>query len=203
MITDLPELTVTRLCGYLLPPMIANPTKEDLEYYKHLKEKVMETIEDKRKKYFGKMYDYFESVANAFPEYDLRYRNICNYSLTDNFNLKVLINVNPTDFEVVYSDLDFSKLYNTKSELAKLAQCFSSMKNICFSSFAHRLQPKDELNGTEIAINPDYHIKVVEKKMIKKSFENFEDVIPFVTELYKGYHKTIKLAKIKAIGVIE
>jgi hypothetical protein len=195
MITDLPELTVTRLCGYLLPSSIGNPTKEDIEYYKYLKEQVMGTIEDRRKKYFGKMYDYFEAVANAFPEYDLRYRNICNYSLTDNFNLKVLINVNPTDFEVVYSDLDFSRLVNTKSELAKLAQCFSS--------FAHRLQPKDELNGTEIAVNPDYHIQVVEKKMIKKSFENFEDVIPFITDLYKGYHKTIKLAKIKAIGVIE
>lgn len=195
MITDLPELTVTRLCGYLLPPMIAaNPTKEDLEYYKKLKEEAMGTIEDRRKKYFGKMYDYFESVANAFPEYDLRYRNVCNYSLTDNFNLKVLINVNPTDFEVVYSDLDFSKLYNTKSELAKLAQCFSS--------FAHRLQPKDELNGTEISINADYHIRVVEKKMIRKSFENFEDVIPFITDLYKDYHRTIKLAKIKAIGAI-
>jgi len=194
MITDLPELTVTRLCGYLLPPITANPTKEDMEYYKYLKEQVMGTIEDRRKKYFGKMYDYFEAVANAFPEYDLRYRNICNYSLTDNFSLKVLINVNPTDFEVVYSDLDFSKLYNTKSELAKLAQCFSS--------FAHRLQPKDELNGTEIAVNPDYHIQVVEKKMIKKSFENFEDVIPFITDLYKGYHRTIKKAKIKAIGVI-
>lgn len=194
MITDLPELTVTRLCGYLLPPPPLNPTKEDLEYYKHLKEEVMGTIEDRRKKYFGKMYDYFDSIAHAFPEYDLRYRNVCNYSLTDNFNLKVLINVNPTDFEVVYSDLDFSKLYNTKSELAKLAQCFSS--------FAHRLQPKDELNGTEIAVNPDYHIQVVEKKMIKKSFENFEDVIPFITDLYKGYHRTIKKAKIKAIGVI-
>ena len=194
MITDLPELSVTRLCGYLLPPITANPTKEDMEYYKYLKEQVMGTIEDRRKKYFGKMYDYFEAVANAFPEYDLRYRNICNYSLTDNFSLKVLINVNPTDFEVVYSDLDFSKLYNTKSELAKLAQCFSS--------FAHRLQPKDELNGTEIAVNPDYHIQVVEKKMIKKSFENFEDVIPFITDLYKGYHRTIKKAKIKAIGVI-
>lgn len=83
----------------------------------------------------------------------------------------------------------------TKSELQKLAQCFSS--------FAHSVYPKDELNGTEIAVNPDYHIKVVEKKMIKKSFENFEDVIPFVTELYKGYHRTIKQAKIKAIGVIE
>lgn len=44
---------------------------------------------------------------------------------------------------------------------------------------------------------------VVEKKMIKKSFENFEDVIPFITELYKGYHRTIKKAKFKAIGVIE
>ena len=195
MITDLPELTVTRLCGYLLPPPPLNPTQADIDHYQKLKEEVMGTIEDRRKKYFGNMYDYFESVANAFPEYDLRYRNICNYSLTDNFNLKVLINVNPTDFEVVYSDLDFSKLYNTKSELQKLAQCFSS--------FAHRLQPKDELNGTEISINADYHIKVVEKKMIKKSFENFEDVIPFVTELYKGYHKTIKQAKIKAIGVIE
>ena len=155
----------------------------------------MGTIEEKRKKYFGKMYDYFESVANAFPEYDLRYRNIRNYSLTDNFNINVLINVNPTDFEVVYSDLDFSRLVNTKSELQKLAQCFSF--------FAHRLQPKDELNGTEIAVNADYHIKVVEKKMIKKSFENFEDVIPFITDLYKGYHRTIKKAKIKAIGVIE
>lgn len=195
MITDLPELTVTRLCGYLLPPLSVNPTKEDIEYYKHLKEQVMGTIEEKRKKYFGKMYDYFESVANAFPEYDLRYRNICNYSLTDNFNINVLINVNPTDFEVVYSDLDFSRLVNTKSELQKLAQCFSF--------FAHRLQPKDELNGTEIAVNADYHIKVVEKKMIKKSFENFEDVIPFITDLYKGYHRTIKKAKIKAIGVIE
>lgn len=194
MITDLPELTVTRLCGYLLPPLSVNPTKEDIEYYKHLKEQVMGTIEEKRKKYFGKMYDYFESVANAFPEYDLRYRNICNYSLTDNFSLKVLINVNPTDFEVVYSDLDFSRLVNTKSELQKLAQCFSF--------FADRLQPKDELNGTEIAVNADYYIKVVEKKMIKKSFENFEDVIPFITDLYKGYHKTIKKAKIKAIGVI-
>lgn len=195
MITDLPELTVTRLCGYLLPPMVANPTKEDLEYYKHLKEEVMGTIEDRRKKYFGKMYDYFESVAKAFPEYDLRYRNVCNYTLTDNFNLKVLINVNPTDFEVVYSDLDFSKLYNTKTELQKLAQCFSS--------FAHMVYPKDELNGTEISINADYHIQVVEKKMIKKSFENFEDVIPFITDLYKSYHRTIKLAKIKAIGAIE
>lgn len=195
MIIDLPEMSVTRLCGYLLPPPPKNPTQEDIEYYQKLKEEVMGTIEDKRKKYFGKMYDYFESVANAFPEYELRYRNISNYSLTDNFNLKVLINVNPTDFEVVYSDLDFSRLINTKSELAKLAQCFSS--------FAHRLQPIDELNGTEIAVNADYHIKVVEKKMIKKSFENFEDVIPFVTELYKGYHKTIKQAKIKAIGVIE
>lgn len=194
MITDLPELTVTRLCGYLLPPSIVNPTKEDIEYYKHLKEQVMGTIEDRRKKYFGKMYDYFDSVANAFPEYDLRYRNIRNYSLTDNFNINVLINVNPTDFEVVYSDLDFSRLVNTKSELQKLAQCFSF--------FAHRLQPKDELNGTEIAVNADYHIKVVEKKMIKKSFENFEDVIPFITDLYKGYHRTIKKAKIKAIGVI-
>lgn len=195
MITDLPELTVTRLCGYLLPPLSVNPTKEDIEYYKHLKEQVMGTIEEKRKKYFGKMYDYFESVANAFPEYDLRYRNIRNYSLTDNFNIKVLINVNPTDFEVVYSNLDFSRLVNTKSELQKLAQCFSF--------FAHRLKPKDELNGTEIAVNADYHIKVVEKKMIKKSFENFEDVIPFITDLYKGYHRTIKKAKIKAIGVIE
>lgn len=195
MITDLPELTVTRLCGYLLPPMTANPTKEDIEYYKHLKEQVMGTIEDRRKKYFGKMYDYFDSIAKEFPEYDLRYRNIRNYSLTDNFSLKVLINVNPTDFEVVYSDLDFSRLVNTKSELQKLAQCFSF--------FAHRLQPKDELNGTEIAVNADYHIKVVEKKMIKKSFENFEDVIPFITDLYKGYHRTIKKAKIKAIGVIE
>lgn len=195
MITDLPELTVTRLCGYLLPPMTANPTKEDIEYYKYLKEQVMGTIEDRRKKYFGKMYDYFESVANAFPEYDLRYRNIRNYSLTDNFNINVLINVNPTDFEVVYSDLDFSRLVNTKSELQKLAQCFSF--------FADRLQPKDELNGTEIAVNADYYIKVVEKKMIKKSFENFEDVIPFITDLYKGYHRTIKKAKIKAIGVIE
>lgn len=194
MITDLPELTVTRLCGYLLPPMTANPTKEDIEYYKYLKEQVMGTIEEKRKKYFGKMYDYFESVANAFPEYDLRYRNISNYSLTDNFNINVLINVNPTDFEVVYSDLDFSRLVNTKSDLQKLAQCFSF--------FAHRLQPKDELNGTEIVVNADYHIKVVEKKMIKKSFENFEDVIPFITDLYKGYHRTIKKAKIKAIGVI-
>lgn len=195
MITDLPELTVTRLCGYLLPPLSVNPTKEDIEYYKHLKEQVMGTIEEKRKKYFGKMYDYFESVANAFPEYDLRYRNICNYSLTDNFNINVLINVNPTDFEVVYSDLDFSRLVNTKSELQKLAQCFSF--------FADRLKPKDELNGTEIAVNADYYIKVVEKKMIKKSFENFEDVIPFITDLYKGYHRTIKKAKIKAIGVIE
>lgn len=195
MITDLPELTVTRLCGYLLPPMTANPTKEDIEYYKHLKEQVMGTIEEKRKKYFGKMYDYFDSIAKEFPEYDLRYRNIRNYSLTDNFNINVLINVNPTDFEVVYSDLDFSRLVNTKSELQKLAQCFSF--------FAHRLQPKDELNGTEIAVNADYHIKVVEKKMIKKSFENFEDVIPFITDLYKGYHRTIKKAKIKAIGVIE
>lgn len=195
MITDLPELTVTRLCGYLLPSSIGNPTKEDMEYYKYLKEQVMGTIEERRKKYFGNMFDYFDSIAKAFPEYDLRYRNISNYSLTDNFSLKVLINVNPTDFEVVYSDLDFSRLINTKSELAKLAQCFSS--------FAHRLQPKDELNGTEIAVNPDYHIQVVEKKMIKKSFENFEDVIPFITDLYKGYHKTIKLAKIKAIGVIE
>lgn len=195
MITDLPELTVTRLCGYLLPPLSVNPTKEDIEYYKHLKEQVMGTIEEKRKKYFGKMYDYFDSVANAFPEYDLRYRNISNYSLTDNFSLKVLINVNPTDFEVVYSDLDFSRLVNTKSELQKLAQCFSF--------FAHKLQPKDELNGTEIAVNADYHIKVVEKKMIKKSFENFEDVIPFITDLYKGYHRTIKKVKIKAIGVIE
>lgn len=195
MITDLPELTVTRLCGYLLPSSIGNPTKEDMEYYKYLKEQVMGTIEDRRKKYFGNMFDYFDSIAKAFPEYDLRYRNISNYSLTDNFSLKVLINVNPTDFEVVYSDLDFSRLINTNSELAKLAQCFSS--------FAHRLQPKDELNGTVIEVNPDYHIKVVEKKMIKKSFENFEDVIPFITDLYKGYHKTIKLAKIKAIGVIE
>lgn len=195
MITDLPELTVTRLCGYLLPSSIGNPTKEDMEYYKYLKEQVMGTIEERRKKYFGNMFDYFDSIAKAFPEYDLRYRNISNYSLTDNFSLKVLINVNPTDFEVVYSDLDFSRLINTKSELAKLAQCFSS--------FAHRLQPKDELNGTEIAVNPDYHIQVVEKKVIKKSFENFEDVIPFITDLYKGYHKTIKLAKIKAIGVIE
>lgn len=194
MITDLPELTVTRLCGYLLPPLSVNPTKEDIENYKHLKEQVMGTIEEKRKKYFGKMYDYFESVANAFPEYDLRYRNISNYSLTDNFNINVLINVNPTDFEVVYSDLDFSRLVNTKSDLQKLAQCFSF--------FVHRLQPKDELNGTEIAVNADYHIKVVEKKMIKKSFENFEDVIPFITDLYKGYHRTIKKAKIKAIGVI-
>ena len=194
MITDLPELTVTRLCGYLLPPPPRNPTQADIDYYKHLKEKVMETIEERRKKYFGKMYDYFDSIANAFPEYDLRYRNVCNYSLTDNFNLKVLINVNPTDFEVVYSDLDFSKLYNAKSELQKLAQCFSS--------FAHRLKPIDELNGTEIAVNSDYYIQVVEKKMIKKSFENFEDVIPFITDLYKGYHRTIKKAKIKAIGVI-
>ncbi len=195
MITDLPELTVTRLCGYLLPSSIGNPTKEDMEYYKYLKEQVMGTIEERRKKYFGNMFDYFDSIAKAFPEYDLRYRNISNYSLTDNFSLKVLINVNPTDFEVVYSDLDFGRLINTKSELAKLAQCFSS--------FAHRLQPKDELNGTEIAVNSDYYIQVVEKKMIKKSFENFEDVIPFITDLYKGYHKTIKLAKIKAIGVIE
>lgn len=195
MITDLPELTVTRLCGYLLPPLSVNPTKEDIEYYKHLKEQVMGTIEEKRKKYFGKMYDYFESVANAFPEYDLQYRNIRNYSLTDNFNINVLINVNPTDFEVVYSDLDFSRLVNTKSELQKLAQCFSF--------FADRLQTEDELNGTEIAVNADYYIKVVEKKMIKKSFENFEDVIPFITDLYKGYHRTIKKAKIKAIGVIE
>ena len=195
MITDLPELTVTRLCGYLLPPMTANPTKEDIEYYKHLKEQVMGTIEDRRKKYFGNMFDYFDFIAKEFPEYNLRYRNVSNYSLTDNFSLKVLINVNPTDFEVVYSDLDFSRLVNTKSELAKLAQCFES--------FAHRLKPINELNGTEIAINADYHIKVVEKKMIKKSFENFEDVIPFITELYKGYHRTIKKAKIKAIGVIE
>lgn len=194
MIIDLPELTVTRLCGYLLPPPPINPTQEDIDHYQHLKEEVMETIEDRRKKYFGKMYDYFESVANAFPEYELRYRNIGNYSLTDNFHLKVLININPTDFEVVYSDLDFSKLYNTKTELAKLAQCFSS--------FAHMVYPKDELNGTEIAISPDYHIQVVEKKMIKKSFEKFDDIIPFITELYKGYHKTIKKAKIKAIGVI-
>ena len=191
MITDLPELTVTRLCGYLLPSSIGNPTKEDMEYYKYLKEQVMGTIEERRKKYFGNMFDYFDSIAKAFPEYDLRYRNVCNYQLTDNFSLKVLININPTDFEVVYSDLDFSKLYNTKSELAQ-----------CFSSFAHRLQPKDELNGTEIAVNPDYHIQVVEKKMIKKSFENFEDVIPFITDLYKSYHRTIKKAKIKAIGVI-
>lgn len=195
MITDLPELTVTRLCGYLLPPLSVNPTKEDIEYYKHLKEQVMGTIEEKRKKYFGNMFDYFDSIAKEFPEYDLRYRNIRNYSLTDNFNINVLINVNPTDFEVVYSDLDFSRLVNTKSELQKLAQCFSF--------FAHRLQPKDELNGTEIAVNADYHIKVVEKKMIKKSFENFEDVIPFITDLYKGYHRTIKKVKIKAIGVIE
>ena len=28
-------------------------------------------------------------------------------------------------------------------------------------------------------------------------------VIPFIAELYKGYHRTIKKAKIKAIGVIE
>lgn len=194
MITDIPEVTVTRLCGYLLPPMIANPTKEDLEYYKLLKEQVMSTIEDRRKKFFGDRYYYFDSIDKAFPEYNLRYRNVCNYQLTDNFNIKVLININPTDFEVVYSDLDFSKLYNTKSELAKLAQCFSS--------FAHRLQPKDELNGTEIAVNPDYHIQVVEKKMIKKSFENFDEIIPFITELYKDYHRTIKKAKIKAIGVI-
>lgn len=194
MITDLPELTVTRLCGYLLPPMTANPTKEDIEYYKYLKEQVMGTIEDRRKKYFGNMFDYFDSIAKEFPEYNLRYRNVSNYSLTDNFSLKVLINVNPTDFEVVYSDLDFSRLVNTKSELAKLAQCFES--------FAHRLKPINELNGTEIAVNADYHIKVVEKKMIKKSFENFEDVIPFITDLYKGYHRTIKKAKIKAIGVI-
>lgn len=194
MITDLPELTVTRLCGYLLPPSIVNPTKEDIEYYKHLKEQVMGTIEDRRKKYFGDRFYYFDSIAKEFPEYDLRYRNVSNYSLTDNFNIKVLINVNPTDFEVVYSDLDFSRLVNTKSELAKLVQCFES--------FAHRLKPIDELNGTEIAVNADYHIKVVEKKMIKKSFENFEDVIPFITELYKGYHRTIKKAKIKAIGVI-
>lgn len=185
MITDLPELTVTRLCGYLLPPMTANPTKEDIEYYKYLKEQVMGTIEDRRKKYFGDRFYYFDSIAKAFPEYDLRYRNIINYSLTDNFNINVLINVNPTDFEVVYSDLDFSRLINTKSD------------------FAHRLQHKDELNGTEIAVNADYHIKVVEKKMIKKSFENFEDVIPFITDLYNGYHRTIKKAKIKAIGVIE
>lgn len=194
MITDLPELTVTRLCGYLLPPSIVNPTKEDIEYYNHLKEQVMGTIEDRRKKYFGDHFYYF-AIAKEFPEYDLRYRNDSNYSLTDNFNIKVLINVNPTDFEVVYSDLDFSRLVNTKSEFAKLAQCFSF--------FAHRLQPIDELNGTEIAINADYHIKVVEKKMIKKSFENFEDVIPFITDLYKSYHRTIKKAKIKAIGVIE
>lgn len=192
MIIDLPELTVTRLCGYLLPP--SNPTQEDIDYYKYLKEQVMGTIEEKRKKYFGKMYDYFDSVANAFPEYELHYRNNYNYTLIDNFNLKVLINVIPTGFEVVYSDLDFSKLYNTKTELQKLAQCFSS--------FAHRLQPKDELNGTEIAVNADYHIKVVEKQIIKKLFKNFEDVIPFITDLYKGYHRTIKKAKIKAIGVI-
>ena len=194
MITDIPELTVTRLCGYLLPPPPVNPTQEDIEHYQHLKEEVMGTIEQRRQKYFGKMYDYFDSIAKAFPEYELRYRNICNYSLTDNFNLKVLININPTDFEVVYSDLDFSKLYNTKSELAKLAQCFSS--------FAHRLNPVDELNGTEIAVNPDYHIQVTEKKMIKKSFETFDEIIPFITELYKGYHRTIKKAKIKAIGAI-
>lgn len=154
----------------------------------------MGTIEDRRKKYFRNMFDYFDSIAKAFPEYDLRYRNISNYSLTDNFSLKVLINVNPTDFEVVYSDLDFSRLINIKSELAKLAQCFES--------FAYRLKPIDELNGTEIAVNADYHIQVVEKKMIKKSFENFEDVIPFITDLYNGYHRTIKKAKIKAIGVI-
>lgn len=195
MITDIPELTVNRLCGYLLPPSMVNPTQEDIEYYNYLKEKVMSSIEDRRKKYFGNMYDYFDSIAKAFPEYDLKYRNVLNYSLTDNFNLKVLININPTDFEVVYSDLDFSKLCNTKSELQKLAQCFSS--------FAHRLNPIDELNGTEITINKDYYIQVVEKKMIKKSFKNFEDVIPFITDLYKGYHRTIKKAKIKAIGVIE
>ena len=184
MITDLPELTVTRLCGYLLPPSIVNPTKEDIEYYNHLKEQVMGTIEDRRKKYFGDHFYYFDSIAKEFPEYDLRYRNDSNYSLTDNFNIKVLINVNPTDFEVVYSDLDFSRLVN-------------------FESFEHRLKPIDELNGTEIAVNADYHIQVVEKKMIKKSFENFEDVIPFITDLYKCYHRTIKKAKIKAIGVIE
>ena len=39
---------------------------------------------------------------------------------------------------------------NGNCELQKLAQCFSS--------FAHRLQPIDELNGTEIAVNADYHI---------------------------------------------
>ena len=195
MITDIPEITVTRLCGYLLPPPPINPTKADIEHYKNLKKQVMGTIEERRQKYFGNMYDYFDSIAKAFPEYDLRYRNICNYSLTDNFNLKVLININLTDFEVVYSDLDFSKIYNTKTELQKLAHCFSS--------FAHMVYPKDELNGTEIEVNSDYHIKVTEKKMIKKSFETFDEIIPFITEIYKGYHKTIKLAKIKAIGVIE
>lgn len=195
MITDIPELTVNRLCGYLLPLPPKNPTQKDIEYYNRLKKEVTRSIEDRRKTYFGNMYDYFDSIAKSFPEYDLKYRNALNYSLTDNFNLKVLINVNPTDFEVVYSDLDFSKLCNTKSELQKLAQCFSS--------FAHMVNPIDELNGTEITINKDYHIKVVEKKTVKKSFKNFEDVIPFITELYKGYHRTIKKAKIKAIGVIE
>lgn len=193
MIIDLPELTVTRLCGYLLPP--SNPTQEDIDYYKHLKEEVMVTIEDRRKKYFGDKYDYFDSIAKAFPEYELRFRNALNYTLTDNFNLKVLININPTDFEVVYSDLDFSKLYNTKSELQKLAKCFSF--------FAHKINPTHELNGTEIAVSADYHIKVVEKKTIKKSFNNFADIIQFITELYKCYHRIIKLAKIKAIGAIE
>lgn len=75
MITDLPELTVTRLCGYLLPPPPKNHTQADIDYYQKLKEQVIGTIEDRRKKYFGNMYDYFESVANAFPEYELRYRN--------------------------------------------------------------------------------------------------------------------------------
>ena len=195
MITDIPELSVTRYCGYLLPPPPKNPTQADIDYYKNLKVKVMGTIEQRRKQYFGDMFYYFDSIAKAFPEYDLRYRNISNYSLTDNFNLKVLINVNPNDFEVVYSDLDFSKLYNTKTELQKLAHCFSYFTNMVY--------PKDELNGTEIAINNDYHIQVTEKKMIKKSFETFDEVVPFITKLYKGYHRTIKKAKIKAIGVID
>ena len=42
MITDLPELTVTRLCGYLLPPSIVNSYLHNMK--KALKEAQIKSI---------------------------------------------------------------------------------------------------------------------------------------------------------------
>ena len=193
MITDLPELTVTRLCGYLLPPPPKNHTQADIDYYLYkVEQRLLQYLKDNLSDCKVDS-ENWPGIATIMIRHDAFISPIMIRQKVD------------TIYEIVYKvytyghDVDKNLVLNYKPSRF-VQNLIGTTADLIYFSFPHpdkNVMENNKMMGREFG---QKIIPILKEKEYIEEVSNFDTILSFVNNYLQNMKKALKRAQIKSIS---